>query len=156
NAAETRAEQNSAARVMNIGSPLRSSITIRSSHAPTFPTRGDRRTRASAWEADRSNGPSRTATRWSIFPPVVCTREGARACRHVRFGGRGATAVCGRSRPVERNDDLTLAARANLMVWTPRFSTGIEMPKWSCKPTTFERERHHEDYDDWDRFGKNG
>src|SRR5438132_770268 len=36
---------------MNIGSPLRSSITIRSSHAPTFPTRGDRRTRASAWEA---------------------------------------------------------------------------------------------------------
>src|ERR1700674_4382998 len=42
------------------------------------------------------------------------------------------------------------------MVWTPPFSTGIEVPKWRCKPTTYERERHHEDYDDWDRFGKNG
>ena len=34
------------------------------------------------------------------------------------------------------------------MVWTPPFSTGIEMPKWRCNPTTSERERHHEDYDD--------
>src|SRR6266540_848885 len=40
------------------------------------------------------------------------------------------------------------------MVWTPPFSTGIEMPKWRFRPTTSERERHHEDYDDWDRFGK--
>src|ERR1700680_4752522 len=44
----------------------------------------------------------------------------------------------------------------SLMVWTPPFSTGIEVPKWRCKPTTYERERHHEDYDHWDRFGKNG
>src|ERR1700676_2753106 len=28
------------------------------------------------------------------------------------------------------------------MVWTPPFSTGIKMPKWRCKPTTSERERH--------------
>jgi Transposase IS116/IS110/IS902 family len=23
-----------------------------------------------------------------------------------------------------------------IMVWTPPFSTGIEVPKWRCRPTT--------------------
>src|ERR1700687_1180501 len=45
---------------------------------------------------------------------------------------------------------------ARIMVWTPPYSTGIEVPKWRCNPTTSERERHHEDYDDWGRFGKDG
>ena len=38
------------------------------------------------------------------------------------------------------------------MEWTPPFSTGIEVPKWRCKTGHFTaRERHGEDYDDWDR-----
>ena len=41
------------------------------------------------------------------------------------------------------------------MVWTPPFSTGIEVPEWRCNPTTSERERQHERYDDWDRFCNN-
>jgi hypothetical protein len=71
-------------------------------------------------------------------PQVVGNVERVVDCMHRASGDAGA------------------AVDTHLMEWTPPFSTGIEVPKWRCKPTTAERERHNQDYDDRDRSGKGG
>src|SRR5438034_8025069 len=41
---------------------------------------------------------------------------------------------------------IWIADHPHLMVWTPPFSTGIEVPKWKFNQTPSERESPHEDY----------
>jgi hypothetical protein len=64
---------------------------------------------------------------------------------------RGPGAVPGLWATESAMDELAL----KLMGWTPPSCNGIKVPKWKwVQSTKKERSVRNEDYDNWDRFGK--